>query len=46
MSDGILRRRSFQWLMVRVEGLFWADTRLSRRFRPPDKDEQKPAPYE
>ncbi|TYK47152.1 hypothetical protein FXF68_25455 [Actinomadura decatromicini] len=44
-ESGILADRTWRWLKVRIEGLFAADTRLYRRFRPPAKDEQQPEQY-
>lgn len=45
LSSGILRARSYRWLRVRIEGLLAADTRLYRKLRPPEKDEQQRQQY-
>lgn len=33
--EEVWRRKSWRWFTVRVKGLLYADTRLSRHFRPP-----------
>ena len=42
VGDGILRRRSYLWLMRRVSGLMSADTRIRRKLAPPEKGQQSP----
>lgn len=36
-ESGILAARSWRWLVVRIQGLLAADTRLSRHFAPDDE---------
>jgi hypothetical protein len=38
VEDGILRRRTWRWLQVRIFGLLSAETRLYRHFAPPPED--------
>lgn len=40
-EPGLLRARTFRWLLARVRGLLAADTRLARHFAP-DEDDDKP----
>lgn len=40
-QPGLLRERSFRWLLTRIRGLLAADTRLARHFAP-DEDDDKP----
>ncbi|MFJ6061595.1 hypothetical protein ACIQHU_01000 [Streptomyces tendae] len=37
MADGILQRRSWRWLQVRVIGLLSTESRLQRHFNPPEE---------
>ncbi|MYU21193.1 hypothetical protein GTY84_04935 [Streptomyces sp. SID8352] len=38
VEDGVLQRRTWRWLQVRVLGLLSAETRLHRHFAPPPED--------
>lgn len=37
-EPGLLRARTFRWLVIRVRGLLAADTRLARHFAPDEDD--------
>lgn len=37
-EPGLLRARTFRWLVTRIRGLLAADTRLHRHFAPDEDD--------
>ena len=39
-GNGILQRRTWRWLQIRILGLLSAETRLHRHFAPPPEDPQ------
>ncbi|WP_431892976.1 hypothetical protein [Micromonospora haikouensis] len=42
-NRGLMRRRSWRWLEVRILGLLSADTRLNRALAPPSNSGADPA---
>jgi hypothetical protein len=42
VEDGILRRRTWRWLQIRILGLLSCDSRLQRHFAPPPEDSPRP----
>jgi hypothetical protein len=44
-EPGLLRSRTYRWLLVRVRGLLAADTRLARHFAPDDDKAERPEEF-
>ncbi|MET8765466.1 hypothetical protein [Streptomyces sp. NPDC004658] len=42
MESGILQRRTWRWLQMRILGLLSADSRLARHFAPPPEPPRTP----